>query len=53
VLKEALFWHLPNSKDAVALYSKHGDLRILYRHIQGLTAAKSAVSYFRHAVGLA
>ena len=50
VLKQSLFWHLPNSKDAVALYCKHGDLRILYRHIQGLTAAKNAVSYLRQAV---
>lgn len=51
VLKQCLFWHLPNSKDAVARYYKHGDLRILYRDIQGLTAAKSAVGLVRHALG--
>jgi len=50
VLKQSLFWHLPNSKDAVALYYKHGDLRILYRHVQGLTAAKNAVGYLRQAL---
>ena len=50
VLNQSLFWHLPNSKDALALYYKHGDLRILYRHIQGLTAAKNAVSYLRKAL---
>ena len=51
ILKQSLFWHLPNSKDALALYYKHGDLRILYRHIQGLTAAKNAVAYLRQALG--
>lgn len=51
VLNQSLFWHLPNSKDALALYYKHGDLRLLYRHIQGLTAAKSAVGYLREALG--
>jgi hypothetical protein len=50
VLHQSLFWHLPNSKDALALYCKHKDLRILYRHIQGLTAAKNAVGYFREAL---
>jgi hypothetical protein len=50
VLKQSLFWHLPNSKDALALYSKHGDLRILYRHVQGLTAAKNALGYLRGAL---
>ena len=50
VLNESLFWHLPNSKDALALYRKHGSLRILYRHIQGLTVAKSAVGHLREAL---
>lgn len=50
VLNQSLFWHLPNSKDALALYYKHGDLGILYRHIQGLTAAKNAVGYLREAL---
>ena len=51
ILNQSLFWHLPNSKDALALYYKHRDLRILYRHIQGLTAAKNAVGYLREALG--
>ena len=47
VLSHSLFWHLPNSKDALALYRKHGSLRILYRHVQGLSIAKHAVGYLR------
>ncbi|HEY2548623.1 MAG TPA: hypothetical protein VGI46_21290 [Candidatus Acidoferrum sp.] len=50
VLHESLFWHLPNSKDALALYRKHGSLRILYRHIQGLTVAMNAVGRVREAL---
>ena len=47
VLKQSFFWHLPNAKDAVALYGKHGSLRVLYRHVQGLTAIKHTYGYVR------
>ena len=47
ILSHSLFWHLPNAKDALALYRKHGSLRILYRHVQGLSVAKHAVGYLR------
>ncbi len=50
VLKDSLFWHLPTAKSAAALYYRHGDLRILYRHIQGLSIAKHAVGHFREAL---
>lgn len=50
VLSQSLFWHLPLSKDAVALYRKHGSLSLLYRHVQGLSAAKHTVGYFREAL---
>jgi hypothetical protein len=50
VLSESLFWHLPNAKDALALYFKHGNLRILYRHVQGLSVAKHAFGYLRDAL---
>lgn len=50
VLNQSLFWHLPSSKDALALYQRHGNLPILYRHIQGLSIAKHAVGYFREAL---
>jgi len=50
VLRQSLFWHLPSSKDALALYCRHGNLPILYRHIQGLSVATHAVGYFREAL---
>ena len=50
VLRQSLFWHLPSSKDALALYRRHGNFPILYRHIQGLSVAKRAVGYFREAL---
>lgn len=50
VLSHSLFWHLPNAKDALALYRKHGNLRVLYRHVQGLSVAKHAVGYLRESL---
>lgn len=50
VLRHSLFWHLPNAKDALALYRKHGSLRLLYRHVQGLSVAKHAVGYLRESL---
>jgi hypothetical protein len=50
VLSHSLFWHLPNAKDALALYRKHGSLRILYRHVQGLSVAKHAIGYLRESL---
>jgi hypothetical protein len=47
VLRQSLFWHLPNSKNVVALYHKHGSLRLLYHHVQGLTCARYAFSSLR------